>query len=69
LRTAAALERTEVAVILFDVTEPISEGDIRIVDLALESGRALVLAFNKWDQLDEEIAASFETSKDLETSR
>ena len=54
LRTAAALERTEVAVILFDVTEPISEGDIRIVDLALESGRALVLAFNKWDQLDEE---------------
>lgn len=54
LRTAAALERAEVAVVLFDVTEPISEGDIRIVDLALESGRALVLAFNKWDQLDDE---------------
>lgn len=39
---------------LFDVTEPISEADIRIVQLALDSGRALVLAFNKWDQLDEE---------------
>lgn len=54
LRTAAALERSEVAVVLFDVTEPISEADIRIVQLALDSGRALVLAFNKWDLLDEE---------------
>jgi GTP-binding protein len=54
LRTAAALERAEVAVVLFDVTEPISEADIRIVQLALDSGRALVLAFNKWDLLDDE---------------
>lgn len=54
LRTAAALERAEVAVVLFDVTQPISEADVRIVDMALESGRALVLAFNKWDELDDE---------------
>ena len=54
LRTAAALERAEVAVVLFDVTQPISEADIRIVDMALESGRALVLGFNKWDELDDE---------------
>lgn len=54
LRTLAALERAEVAVVLFDVTQPISEADIRIVDMALESGRALVLAFNKWDELDDE---------------
>lgn len=54
LRTAAALERAEVAVVLLDVTQPISEADIRIVDMALESGRALVLAFNKWDLLDDE---------------
>lgn len=54
LRTAAALERAEVAVVVFDVTQKISEADIRIVDLALESGRALVLAFNKWDELDDD---------------
>lgn len=54
LRTQAALEKAEVAVVLIDVTEPISEQDVRIVDLVLESGRALVLAFNKWDQLDDE---------------
>lgn len=54
LRTAAALEKAEVAVVLFDVTAPISDQDLRIVDLVLESGRALVLAFNKWDMLDDD---------------
>jgi GTP-binding protein len=54
LRTAAALEKAEVAVVVLDVTEPISEQDIRIIDMALESGRALVLAFNKWDLLDDD---------------
>lgn len=54
LRTAAALEKAEVAVVLFDVTQEISDQDLRIVDLVLESGRALVLAFNKWDRLDDE---------------
>lgn len=54
LRTSAALEKAEVAVVLIDVTEPISEQDVRIIELVLESGRALVLAFNKWDMLDEE---------------
>lgn len=54
LRTQAALERAEVAVVLFDVTVPISEQDIRIVDMVLESGRSLVLAFNKWDLIDDE---------------
>jgi len=54
LRTSAALERAEVAVVVLDVTEPISVQDLKIVDLVLESGRALVLAYNKWDLLDED---------------
>lgn len=54
LRTQAALEKAEVAVVLLDVTQVLSEQDVRIVDLVLESGRALVLAFNKWDQLEDE---------------
>src|SRR6187431_869782 len=54
LRTQAALEKAEVAVVLLDVSQPISEQDVRIIDLVLESGRALVLAFNKWDLLDDD---------------
>lgn len=54
LRTSAALEKAEVAIVVLDVSQPISEQDVRIIDLVLESGRALVLAFNKWDELLED---------------
>ncbi|MBW1599244.1 ribosome biogenesis GTPase Der [Streptomyces sp. JJ38] len=54
LRTAAALEKAEVAVVLVDVSESISVQDLRIITMAVEAGRALVLAYNKWDTLDDE---------------
>ncbi|MFE7776667.1 ribosome biogenesis GTPase Der [Streptomyces sp. NPDC057445] len=54
LRTAAAVEKAEVAVVLIDTTESISVQDQRIITMAVEAGRALVIAYNKWDTLDEE---------------
>jgi GTP-binding protein len=54
LRTQAALEKAEVAVVLIDASEPLTEQDTRIVSLVEESGRALVIAYNKWDLLDED---------------
>ena len=54
LRTAAALERAEVAIVVLDVSEPISVQDLKIIDLVLELGRALVIAYNKWDLLDDD---------------
>lgn len=54
LRTRAALDRAEVAVVLLEASEPISVQDLKIIDMVLEAGRALVLAFNKWDLIDEE---------------
>ncbi|MFI9101717.1 ribosome biogenesis GTPase Der [Streptomyces fildesensis] len=54
LRTAAALTKAEVAVVLIDTTESISVQDTRIITMAVEAGRAVVIAYNKWDQIDEE---------------
>jgi GTP-binding protein len=54
LRTAAALEKAEVAVVLVDASETLAEQDTRIITMAVEAGRAIVIAYNKWDQLDEE---------------
>ncbi|GAB3967081.1 ribosome biogenesis GTPase Der [Streptomyces sparsus] len=54
LRTAAALEKAEVAVVLIDVNESISVQDTRIISMAVDAGRALVIAYNKWDALDDE---------------
>lgn len=54
LRTAAALEKAEVAVVLVDAHEPLTEQDTRIISMAVDAGRAVVIAYNKWDLLDEE---------------
>lgn len=54
LRTSTALEKSEVAVVVLDVSQPVSVQDLNIIDLVLESGRALVLAFNKWDRLNDD---------------
>ena len=54
LRTNAAIERAEVAVMLVDASQPLTEQDTRIISSVAESGRALVIAFNKWDLVDDE---------------
>ncbi|HVK20199.1 MAG TPA: ribosome biogenesis GTPase Der [Actinokineospora sp.] len=54
LRTKAAIESAEVAVVLLDASEPIAEQDLRVLTMVVESGRACVLAFNKWDLVDED---------------
>jgi GTP-binding protein len=54
LRTQGALDRAEVAVVLIDASAPLTEQDLRILTMVSESGRALVIAYNKWDLTDEE---------------
>ncbi|ENO17506.1 ribosome-associated GTPase EngA [Schaalia cardiffensis F0333] len=54
IRTQAALEKAEVALVLFDGSEPLTEQDIRVVQAVVDAGRALVIVNNKWDLVDEE---------------
>lgn len=54
LRTAAAIGRAEVAVVVIDAGASLTEQDQRIVSTVEESGRAVVIAFNKWDTVDAE---------------
>jgi len=54
LRTSTAIDRAEVCVLVLDSSENISEQDIRILQSVREAGRALVIAFNKWDLVDED---------------
>jgi GTP-binding protein len=54
LRTQAALEKAEVAVVLVDASQPLTEQDVRVIQQVIDSGRALVIAYNKWDDVDEE---------------
>src|SRR5262245_10738411 len=54
VRTERALDRAEVAVVLIDASEPLAEQDLRIISMVIEAGRALVIAYNKWDLVDED---------------
>ena len=54
LRTQTALEKAEVAVVLIDAGTELTEQDIRVVQQVIDAGRALVIAFNKWDTVDED---------------
>ena len=54
LRTSTAIDRAEVAVLVMDGSQTVSEQDIRIIQTIRDAGRALVIAFNKWDLVDEE---------------
>ncbi|MFT4217423.1 MAG: ribosome biogenesis GTPase Der [Micropruina sp.] len=54
LRTASAIERAEVCVVVVDASEPIADQDLRVITMAEEAGKALVIAYNKWDLTDEE---------------
>ena len=54
LRTAAALDRAEVAVVILDASIPLTEQDLRVITMAEEAGRAIVLVMNKWDMVDED---------------
>ncbi|MBY3221129.1 ribosome biogenesis GTPase Der [Rhizobium sp. 25PS6] len=48
-----AIRFAETVVIVFDATIPFEKQDLQIVDLVLREGRAAVLAFNKWDMIED----------------
>lgn len=68
LRTQAAIEEADVAMVLLDASQPLASADIRIIEDVISAGRALVLVNNKWDLLDEERRHDLEREWDLQLS-
>ncbi|MBC8204824.1 ribosome biogenesis GTPase Der [bacterium] len=54
LRTARALNRCDVALVLFEAPENLSSQDIRIINEAVDKGKGIVLLANKWDLLEKQ---------------
>ena len=69
LRTASAIEAAEVAIVVLDAGEPLSEQDQRVMAGVVDAGRALVIAFNKWDLVDEDRRYQLEREVDRELGR
>lgn len=62
LRAVRSLERAQVAIVVLDASEPLSRQDLRILNLAVERGRGVVVCVNKWDLIekDEKTATRYE---------
>ncbi|MGU3437458.1 ribosome biogenesis GTPase Der [Actinomycetes bacterium M1A6_2h] len=69
LRTKGAIDAAEVAILLIDASEVISEQDLRVLSMVAEAGRALVIAFNKWDLVDDDRRGQLEREIDRDLMR
>lgn len=62
-----AIQFAEVVVLLLDAQAPLEKQDLQIADLVLREGRALVIAVNKWDLIDDKNAAAIAVREMAET--
>lgn len=69
VRTHGAIDAAEVVIVLIDGAVPLTEQDQRVLSMVIEAGRALVLAFNKWDLVDEDRRYDLEREIDRELAR
>jgi GTP-binding protein len=62
LRTRRAIDRSDICLLMIDAVEGLHNQDLKIANLAWETGRALIIIVNKWDlkEKDDKTAAKFE---------
>ena len=64
LRAVRSLDRAQIAISMLDATQPLSRQDLRILNLAADRRRGIVVCVNKWDlvEKDERTAAGYEAA-------
>ena len=64
IKTLKAIEDANVVLIVVDARDGISDQDLSLLGFALNAGRSIVLAVNKWDGLDEYVKTRIKTELD-----
>ena len=54
IRTVAAIERSDVVILMIDAVEGVTEQDAKIAGIAHERGKGLIIAVNKWDAVEKD---------------
>ena len=65
VRTVSAVERADVAVLVIDATEGVTEQDAKIAGIAHERGKGMIIAVNKWDLLEKDTKTVNDFTKDI----
>jgi GTP-binding protein len=69
VRTHSAIDAAELVIVLVDASQPLTEQDQRVLSMVIEAGRALVLAFNKWDLVDDDRRYLLDREIDLQLAQ
>ncbi len=64
IKAMQAMKQAHVVVLVVDARDGLSDQDMRLMGLIMETGNALVLAFNKWDGMSEEDREAFKRAVD-----
>ncbi len=67
LRSVAAVERCDIAIVMIDAVTGITEQDAKIAGIAHENGKGVIIAVNKWDAIEKDDKTMNEFSKDIDT--
>lgn len=65
VRTLAAIDRSDLCILIIDGTEGVTEQDTKIAGYAHEQGKGIIIAVNKWDIVDKETNTHLEFIKDI----
>ncbi len=68
IKTLQAIEAADVVVVVFNAQEGVLDQDLRLISIAAEQGKALVLAMNKWDGMDDYAREQFKTNFDRDVN-
>lgn len=65
IRTVTAVERADVVVIMIDATEGVTEQDAKIAGIAHERGKGVIIAVNKWDDIEKNDKTIYEYTRNV----
>ena len=68
IRTVAAVEKCDIAVLVIDAAEGVTEQDAKIAGIAHERGKGMIIAVNKWDAIEKDDKTIKKKKKDIQNT-
>ena len=65
MRTLLAIERADVAIVMIDAKDGVTDQDAKILGEAHEAGKGIIIAVNKWDEVEKETGTLEKYKKDI----
>ena len=65
MRAVMAIERADVCILMIDARDGVTDQDTKIAGLAHDSGKAVIIAVNKWDLIEKETSTQAEFEKKI----